>query len=184
MITTLSDWWVLLSSAEKAFCFIGGVSNLLFIFYLLFYVAGGDDSDHDFEEAHFSILSVRGVLAFGMFAGWTALVVSHWGVSPLFAGLTGICAGWLAAWLAWRLIRVMLTWQSSGTLNIQNAVGQTADVHLFIPASGKGSGKITIELQGALRELDAITLGDAIPTGGKVVVDTVSASGQITVRSV
>ena len=183
MITNLTDWWSLLSSAEKAFCLIGSVSNLLFVFYLLFYVAGGDDTDHDFEEAHFSILSIRGILAFGMFMGWTALVVSRSGVPWFFAALTGVAAGWLAAWIAWRLIRLMLTWQSSGTLDIVNAIGKSADVHLFIPETGKGTGKVTIEVQGALRELDAVTTGTLIPTGGKVVVVGIDDSGRLIVES-
>ena len=182
MITNLTDWWSLLSGAEKAFCLIGSISNLLFVFYLLFYAAGGDHSDHDFDDGHFSILSIRGLLAFGMFMGWTALVASRSGVPSLFAALSGVAAGWVAAWLAWRLMRLMLTWQSSGTLDMTNAIGKSADVHLFIPESGKGTGKITIEIQGALRELDAVTAGAVIPTGGKVIVIGIDESGRLVVE--
>ena len=169
MIAQLTTWFSSLSGTEQIFCYTGLISNILFIFYILLSVFG-NDHDADLEDAGFTILSIRGLLAFGMFLGWTALVVSRSGAPWPLALAAGVGAGWLAAWLAWRVIRMLLTWQTSGTLDLHTAIGMEADVYLFIPDGGKGQGKVTIALQGAERELDAITDGPAIPTGGKVMV--------------
>lgn len=169
MITQFTTWFSTLSGIEQFFCYTGLISNILFLFYLLFNVFG-NDHDSDLEDASFTILSIRGFLAFGMFLGWTSLVVSRSGAPWPLALAAGVGAGWLAAWLAWRVIRMLLTWQSSGTLDVHNAIGMEGEVYLLIPDEGKGQGKVTIALQGAERELDAISSGPAIPTGGKVVV--------------
>lgn len=182
MITQLTEWFTSLSGTDQIFCYTGLISNILFLFYILFNVFG-NDHDSDLEDAGFTILSIRGLLAFGMFLGWTALVVSRSGAPWPVALAAGMLAGWLAAWLAWRVIRMLLTWQSSGTLDLHNAIGMEAEVYLFIPGEGKGQGKVTIALQGAERELEAVSDGPAIPTGGKVIVMGLDDRSRLIVKS-
>jgi hypothetical protein len=62
----------------------------------------------------------------------------------------------------------------SGNLDLRNAIGLEAEVYLSIPESNSGKGKVHISVQGALRELDAGTGGDRIPTGSRVKVKSVS----------
>ena len=54
-------------------------------------------------------------------------------------------------------MRLMGRLKESGTMNIGNAVDQTATVYLIIPAARKGMGKVHVKIQGTLRELNAIT---------------------------
>jgi hypothetical protein len=68
----------------------------------------------------------------------------------------------------------MRRFQSEGTLNIQNAVGQSGTVYLTIPESGTGVVNVTV--QGALRTLDAASEnGQRIATGKMVKVVGVAA---------
>jgi membrane protein implicated in regulation of membrane protease activity len=105
-----------------------------------------------------------------MFMGWTGLLVTRSGGSLALALACGAVAGVLAAWLAWRLLRSLLRLQSSGTLELPNVIGQTGTVHLHVPARQSGAGKIMVEVQGALREMDAVSEGEAIPTGTPILV--------------
>jgi hypothetical protein len=60
-----------------------------------------------------------------------------------------VATGYLFFWMA-RLTQ-------SGTLKIKNAIGTIGEVYLPIGANRTNIGKIQIKVQGALRELEAIT---------------------------
>lgn len=187
MFTQLSDWWQALSFAEQWFWGIGLISNALFAVYLIAQFAAGHDADvHDADvpdlDAGFTILSLRSLLAFGMFMGYTGVVTLRLGGGWLIALLAGVAAGVLAAWLAWRLLRIILRLQSSGTLDMHNAIGQTGEVYLTIPAGQDGTGKVMLELQGALREMDAVSEEAAIPNGQPVLVVGLTDEGALIVQ--
>lgn len=176
-----------MSGAEQWFWAIGLVSNALFAVYLIMQFAGGHDTDvHDGDvpdlDAGFTILSLRSLLAFGMFMGYTGVVALRLGGGWLTALIAGVTAGVLAAWLAWRLLRIILRLQSSGTLNMQNAIGQTGEVYLAIPAGMHGAGKVMVEVQGALREMDAVSEEASIPNGQPVLVVGLTDEGALIVQ--
>ncbi len=188
-MTSLIDTWQHLSCAEQIFSAIGLISNLLFVLYLLLsFFIGGDHaelSDGFAGDALLPILSIRGFLAFGMFMGWTALAALRAGLGTPLSTLIGIGVGWLTAWLVWRMLRWILRWQSSGTMDLHNAIGLIGQVYIPIPIAGQGAGKITIEVQGALRELDAVSFDNMIPTRQSVVVvDFDAAHHVLVVRAV
>ena len=189
MLLNLMTWWESLAGAEQWFWAIALVSNVLFALYLVAQFAGGHDADVDTDvefdhaDAGFAVLSLRSLLAFGMFLGYTGVVVIRQGGGWFLALLIGVAAGVLAAWLAWRLLRAILRLQSSGTLDLENAVGQTGEVHLQIPAQNSGgSGKVMVEIQGALREMDALSEGESIPTGAPVLVVGITDEGVLIVQ--
>lgn len=187
MFTDLASWWQALSNAEQWFWAIGLISNVLFAVYLIMQFAGGHDTDvHDTDisdlDAGFTVLSLRSLLAFGMFMGYTGVVALRLGGGWLTALIAGVAAGILAAWLAWRLLRIILRLQSSGTLDMQNAIGQTGEVYLPIPASLHGAGKVMVEVQGALREIDAVSEDAAIPNGQPVLVVGLTDEGALIVQ--
>jgi membrane protein implicated in regulation of membrane protease activity len=117
-----------------------------------------------------------------MFLGYSGVVAMHIGWSFPMAMLAGVLAGATAAWLAYKLIRLLLRLQESGTLDIENAVGQTGAVHLYIPARGAGTGKVMVEIQGALREMDAVSEEEDIPTGTSILVVGVSDEQHLIVQ--
>src|SRR5690606_35093541 len=55
------------------------------------------------------------------------------------------------------LLRAMARLKQSGTMDISTAINKTATVYLFIPAARGGTGKVHVQIQGAMRELPAIT---------------------------
>ena len=173
MFLDLTTWWQQQPPSEQIFWSIGLISNVLFIIYVAVQFLGGHDSDIDaagHDSSNLGILSIRGLLAFGMFLGWTGLVVLQAGFSLSIALLAGALAGILASWLAWRLILLLLRLQVSGTLDPEQVVGKTGSVHLLIPAKSLGAGKVMVEVQGALREFDAVSEADPIPTGSPILI--------------
>ena len=73
---------------------------------------------------------------------------------------------WLFKWLS--------SMQQSGNINVYRAaVGCQGKVYLTIPAERAGEGKVQITIQGAVREYNAVTDGDAIKTGTPIKVTEV-----------
>jgi uncharacterized membrane protein YeaQ/YmgE (transglycosylase-associated protein family) len=179
-------WWAELDATTQVFCTIGLISNVLFLIYVAIQLLGHNIDLEDMATDHegglpFTILSIRGLLAFGMFLGYAAGAVYQSGFGLVSALIVGVFSGLLASWLAYKLLLLLLQLQSSGTLELENAVGKTATVHLSLPEKGTAHGKVMIELQGALREMDAISEGNALPTGTPVLVTEVNEQGHLVV---
>ena len=58
----------------------------------------------------------------------------------------------------------------SGTVDLKEAIYKSGEVYIPIPAYKNGQGKVHLKLSGALKELDAVTDGDALPTGTTIKV--------------
>ena len=59
----------------------------------------------------------------------------------------------------------------------KSAVGCQGKCYLRIPGERAGEGKVQITIQGAVREYNAVTDGDAIKTGSPIrVVETIDAN--------
>jgi hypothetical protein len=59
--------------------------------------------------------------------------------------------------------------QHDGTMKIEKAVGHTGEVYLTIQSKRGGTGKVQINVSGALRTLDALTDDDLDIQTGKLV---------------
>jgi len=147
---------------------------------------GGDhDVDADHGDLHgeagteghgnlfFGVLSFKALTAFAGVFGLVGLIVvekSLGGVARVgTAAGAGVTSMFLVAWVMRGLSRL----QSSGTVNVRNAVGTTGTVYLRIPAHGTGRGKVTVEVQGRSMEFPAVTDGDTLETGTSVTVEAV-----------
>ena len=85
------------------------------------------------------------------------------------AGRRGITA-WATGMIFFQMGRL----QSEGTMVISDAIGQVGTVYLTIPE--KGTGVVTVTVQGTLRNLDAVSEnGRRIPTGAMVRVVSITA---------
>jgi membrane protein implicated in regulation of membrane protease activity len=86
-----------------------------------------------------------------------------------------VAAGLASVWLIGRIFGFAGRLQSSGTLKTAAAVGSSGTVYLTIPAGG--TGRVTINFQGRLREFDAAAVEKVeIATGTPIRVVRVDAS--------
>ena len=195
MTITLLNWWATLTNIQQIFWVISIVFSVLFVFQFVLSIIGidfdadaeadiGDVDSVDGLDTDFALLSVRSIIAFFTFFGWTGVVALSGGMAPFLAILLASSAGFVAMLVVAYIFYLFIKLQSSGTLNLDNALGNTGEVYLIIPGDKSGVGKVQMKVQGSLRELDAITTGEAIPTGAPIRVIDVLENGMLLVEQV
>jgi hypothetical protein len=139
--------------------------------------AGGIDS-----SGALSLLSVRALSAGVAVFGASGLVLLRL-VPGWLAALVSVAPALLVATLTASLTRLMVRMEVSGTLRLEEAVGQSATVYLTVPASSVEAsthGLIHLTLQGRSVELRAVTReAESLPAGSSVVVLSVSENGEL-----
>lgn len=66
----------------------------------------------------------------------------------------------------------------SGTLDIKNAIGTIGEVYLTVGGKRSRIGKVSVRIQGSLREMEALTdENDDLSTGTVVSVRDVTSNG-------
>lgn len=182
LFLTVSDWWMAMDRPEQIFWIIAVVFTVLMLIQFILSLTGVDfDGDGDvnphggsFDHDHdFSVFSVRSVIAFFAFLGWTGVLMLGAGISLWLALLLGLLMGGIAMFLVAYLIFWFSKLGQEDNISAQEALFQSGDVYLFVPAGRSGKGRVTVKTRTALREWDAVTDGPAIPTGAKVLVTDV-----------
>ncbi|MEW6363074.1 MAG: hypothetical protein AB1714_00390 [Acidobacteriota bacterium] len=129
---------------------------------------GGGDVHHDDADTSFKILTLQGLTAFFVMFGLVGVALhkqSHVGATLSIIG--GLVAGSASVYLIGRLTAFMKRLQSSGTIDVLNAIGQEGTVYLTIPAAGVG--RVQVVVQDRLGEYDAMSLNKVeIKTGEPV----------------
>jgi len=129
----------------------------------------GDSVDGMDDSGGMDLFTVKNVTNFFVGFGWggisfASVVEIQWLLVTLAVG-----CGILFVLLFILLFRQLMKIQSNSAVGIEASVGQIADVYLRIPAARSGRGKIQICIQGAAREINAVTDDfDEIQTGGTV----------------
>lgn len=141
------------------------------------HTAADADVDHPGSSWLFQVLSFRTIVAaitfFGLGGAWSASS----GHAPGLSLLVALAAGFAAMYAMYRLMKAIYNLQSSGNVDIRNAIGQPAKIYIPVPASGTGKGKIQVTLQGRVMEYEAITDDEqTLKTGENSVVESVVGS--------
>ena len=136
---------------------------------------GFGDADNDFgvedlgdmegADSSLNFLSVRAIAGFLTFFGLVGWLGSGKGWGDATTGAAALAAGGsVMVMIAW-IMRSFQRLSSSGNVIPENAVGKVAKVYLRIPENRSGKGKVTLSLQGRSVEFQAVSRGDALPTG-------------------
>ncbi len=134
--------------------------------------AADADVDHPASARLFQVLSFRAVVAALTFFGLGGLGALSKGYSPTIALMIAALAGCTALYGMYRLMKAIYSFQSSGNVNLRNAVGRAAKIYVPVPASGDGKGKVLLTVQGRTMELEAVTdEPQNLSTGEDVVVE-------------
>src|SRR5205823_11920404 len=92
----------------------------------------------------------------------------------LLGGAVGLVTG---VWMARLLARLY----AEGNAYIVHAIGQPGTVYLTVPAARAGAGKVLVCVQDRTMEYRAVTAGDALPTGAKVLIIEACGAGTVEV---
>ena len=129
------------------------------------------------------IFTVRGIVAFFAIGGWAGLAALTAGVPSIWAIQIALISGAAAMLLASFVIKFALRMQSSGNIDLRNAITQTADVYITIPPSRANTGRITMVLQERFVEIEAVTDSEtALKTNTKVEIIGLASADCLVVR--
>jgi len=163
------------------------IQTLMTIFGLSGEIDADFDADGDVDMVgggHMTLFTIRNLIAFLTFFGWGGLWLLSMGIPSWPALFGSIIIGLVFVAISMSLFYAVSKMQRNGTMNFDNALGQTGEVYIRIPPNRQGSGKIMIAIQGSLRELEAITdETEAIRTGTKIKVVAVFGTSQLLVET-
>ena len=135
----------------------------------------GDFHDHSINDnvsdtsMHFFTLQT--IVAFLTVFSWSSIVLVGSRVPSLAALPVGILLGIGTMALVAKMVQLSMRLAENGTVDLRNAIGESATVYIPCPPKNQGMGKITMTLQGQMMELGAFNEGEEmLKTGTKVVV--------------
>lgn len=191
----MEQWWNSLDIFEKTLWSIALPASVFFVIQMFATFLGMDgnpDVSADFSgnlnsdadlggpgdtdapgETPFQLFTLRNFINFLLGLGWGGIAF-YPQLGKAGAAIAGSITGIVLVVLVMLIFRWLSKMTQSGNMNIKNAIGREGEVYLTIPAKNSGKGKVHVGIQGALRELDATTPGEAIPTGSMVKVTSVN----------
>ncbi len=190
-------WWNDLTVVQQIFALIAIPSTLIMLIQailLLIGAGGSEGADMDGDgipdsadldgDSGLALFSVRGIVSMLAVMGWSAMALLE-SLVPWLAILLAAGLGILTLFGMALLMRAISRLQSSGNINVGNAVGKIAEVYIPIPPAGKGTGKVTMTLQEKYCELTAITAStEKLKTGTFVRVVSVDGAGILMVEPI
>lgn len=143
--------------------------------------AAASDDHHD-STWLFGLITFRTVVAAITFFGLAGLAAHSAELEQPLPLVIATASGAAAMYAVYLLMRGLAKLNYEGTERISRAIGQKGVVYLAIPAGNAGAGKIHMTLQNRLVEYEAMTTGERLPTGARVVVVDVLGPDRVRVE--
>ena len=158
------DWFSNLEFLPKVYWLIAIIGSLIFSIVMIMAFTGGDadgiddmDSDLDADGAGFQFITFKNLVGFFTIFGWSGIACIDSGLSTLITIIISVISGLLMMVIMAALFYFISKLADSGTLNYKNAIDAVGEVYLTIGADRSKMGKVTVSVQGTMRELDALT---------------------------
>ena len=173
----MMEWFQELSSFQKTYWVITGISTLIFLFVLIGTFVGADaddigdvDAEIDADTgAGFQFFTLKNLVAFFTIFGWSGIASIDAGNSKSVTIIISLICGLAMMFVMAAMFYYISKLTSSGTLKMQNALNSIGEVYLTVGANRSKIGKVQVKVQGSLRELEALTDNDKDLTQGNVV---------------
>ncbi|WP_120170392.1 NfeD family protein [Thermohalobacter berrensis] len=168
------DWWNGITGFEKIFWYFAIPFSLAFIVQVVLTFMGMDgdvdvfDAFLDFDS--FPLFTVRNFIIFFTVFGWTGIAAINAGFSKTVTLILAIFLALILMLIVAGTFYFMNRLTESGNMDLTNAINRIGEVYIKIPANRKGRGKVHIEIQGSLREIEAVTDGEELKSGEMVKV--------------
>ena len=182
----MAQWWISLAPVMKVLWAVTLAASLIFIIQSVMTFIGADTDGIDSPDGAFdgdafsdgadapggaNLYTFRNLVNFLLGFGWTAILLqgSIGSVGLLLVISTLVGVGLVA------VVMLLFKWlsgmQQSGNINVyRSAAGCQGSVYLPVPAQRSGEGKVQITINNSVREYNAVTDGEKIPTGTPVTV--------------
>ncbi len=166
-------WWESMTLLQQILFVLASSATAIMIIFLIMMLLGFETDEFDGGDvpdltgdsinddpltgiAGLKVLTLRGILVLVSIGGWTAYLLVET-LLPWLAILIGVIVGVVAAYLQALAFRATLRLESEGNLDYKNAIGLHGTVYMRVPKSKTGKGKVTVNIQDRLIEIDAIT---------------------------
>lgn len=177
-------WWTSLSTAMQVLWAITLSASLIFVIQTVMTFLGLGDHDADFDldtsdgsfdaDPSMNLLTFRNLVNFCLGFGWTAVLMHEKIQSNALLIIVSVIVGILLVTVVMWIFKWLSEMQQTGNIDVhKSAVGCEGNVYLTIPGERKGEGKVQITINNAVREYDAVTDGETIPTGKAIKVTEV-----------
>ncbi len=177
-------WWTSLSTAMQVLWAITLSASLIFVIQTVMTFLGLGDHDADFDldtsdgsfdaDPSMNLLTFRNLVNFCLGFGWTAVLMHEKIQSNALLVIVSVIVGILLVTVVMWIFKWLSGMQQTGNIDVhKSAVGCEGKVYLTIPGERKGEGKVQITINNAVREYDAVTDGETIPTGKAIKVTEV-----------
>lgn len=188
------EWFTDLGWFDKIFWIVAIIGSGLFIAMMLvtFITGGADmdvdgdfggDVDVDADGGGFGFFTIKNLIAFFTIFGWSGIAAIENDLSKTWVIVIATICGLIMMFIMAGLFYLISKLNDSGTLEIKNAIGNIGEVYLVIGANRENIGKVTVRIQGALRELEALTDDEeSLKTGSVIEVIDVTSNGILIVR--
>lgn len=190
----MGDWFSALTSFEQSYWVIAAISSTIFVFVLITTFLVGDtdgvdgDVDADIESdtgIGFQFFTFKNLVAFFTIFSWAGISCMNTGYGKSVTLIVSILSGLAMMVVMASLIYYINKLVSSGTLKLENAIGNVGEVYLTIGANRSKIGKVHVNVQGALRELDALAdSNETLKTGTVVEVKDITGTGILIVQPI
>ena len=185
------DWWNGLELAQQIFALVGIGSTVILVIQMAMMLFGlGDDSDADVDDIDdvgdgdgLALFTVKGIIAMLSITGWTGVIFLGTEMPTALSYVLAFLCGFATLIIMAYVMRAISGLQSSGNIEIGNAVGKVGQV--YIPIKPNCAGKVNITVQGQYSEFTAIsTSGETLSTGSYVRVVAVDEAGTLVVEPI
>lgn len=177
-------WWTSLSTAMQVLWAITLSASLIFVIQTVMTFLGLGDHDADFDldtsdgsfdaDPSMNLLTFRNLVNFCLGFGWTAVLMHEKIQSNALLIIVSVIVGIFLVTVVMWIFKWLSGMQQTGNIDVhKSAVGCEGKVYLTIPGERKGEGKVQITINNAVREYDAVTDGETIPTGKAIKVTEV-----------
>ena len=146
--------------------------------------AAHHDTAHHDSTWVFGVLTLRTVLIGVTFFGLTGKAAAASGFDQPRTLVIAVVCGLAAMYGVYFLMRGLYKLTADGTERIDRSVGEEATVYLAIPGRNQGVGKVHVTVQQRSLEYEAMTVGERLPTGTRVVVVGVLGSDRVEVEPI
>ncbi|TNJ46981.1 hypothetical protein KFZ70_05800 [Tamlana fucoidanivorans] len=184
------EWYSSLELFPKIFWSIALLGSLVFILVIITTFIGGDSGDLDTDAEidadtgiGFQFITFKNLIGFFTLFGWTGIACIDAGLSKPITIIIALLAGLIMMSIMAAMFYYMRKLNDSGTLVYKNAIGGVGEVYLTIGAKRSSIGKAHIRIQGALRELEALTDAETdLKSGTVITVKSVTKNGILIVE--
>jgi hypothetical protein len=186
----MMDWFSNLELFAKIYWGIALIGSFILAITMILSFVGSDtdnlDTDAEIEGdtgIGFQFITFKNLIGFFTLFGWSGIACMDAGLSkPITIGISLIC-GLLMMTIMAAMFYYMRKLNDSGTLDFNNAIGTVGKVYLTIGAKRSSIGKTHIKIQGALRELEALTDSETdLKSGSVIKVKSVTENGILIVE--